>query len=87
MGVWFLANAGGEQDRRRGRRVHPDARREAAGDRRWTGGFIQSVSATNHGFYMIFVVAGFAAAVLMLLFVPILKPDEQRGCMNGLTAT
>ena len=37
------------------------------------GGFIQSVAATNHGFYMIFVVAGFAAAAIMLLFVPLLK--------------
>jgi hypothetical protein len=34
---------------------------------------IQSWSATNHGFYMIFVVAGFAAAAIMLLFVPLLK--------------
>jgi heme/copper-type cytochrome/quinol oxidase subunit 1 len=31
------------------------------------------VSATNHGFYMIFVVAGFAAAAVMLMFVPLLK--------------
>ena len=37
------------------------------------GGAIQSMARTNHGFYMIFVIAGFAAAAVMLFFVPLLK--------------
>ena len=73
MGVWFLANAAANKIAGARRGIHAHARRSAAGADGGLGGFIQSVSATNHGFYMIFVVAGFGAAALMLLFVPLLK--------------
>ena len=37
------------------------------------GGYIQHLSATNAGFWMIFVVIGFGAAGAMLLCVPLLN--------------
>jgi POT family proton-dependent oligopeptide transporter len=73
MGVWFLANAAANKIAGSLAAYTPtpgEAPKAPAGG---LGGFIQSVSATNHGFYMIFVVAGFSAAAIMLLFVPLLK--------------
>jgi len=73
MGVWFLANAAANKIAGALAAFTPtpgEAPRAAVGG---IGGLIQTWSATNHGFYMIFVVAGFSAAALMLLFVPLLK--------------
>jgi len=73
MGVWYLANAAANKIAGALAAYTPtpgETPRAAAGG---IGGLIQTWSATNHGFYMIFVVAGFAAAALMLLFVPLLK--------------
>jgi POT family proton-dependent oligopeptide transporter len=73
MGVWFLANAAANKIAGSLAAFTPtpgEAPQAAAGG---IGGLIQTWSATNHGFYMIFVVAGFAAAGIMLLFVPLLK--------------
>ena len=73
MGVWFLANAAANKVAGAVAAFTPtpgEAPKAPAGG---IGGLIQTWSATNHGFYMIFVVAGFAAAAIMLLFVPLLK--------------
>jgi len=34
---------------------------------------LQHVATTNQGFYTIFLIAAFAASVLMIFFVPLLK--------------
>ena len=73
MGVWFLANAAANKIAGSLAAYTPVPGEKAAAPASGLGGFIQSVSATNHGFYMIFVVAGFVAAAVMLLFVPLLK--------------
>jgi POT family proton-dependent oligopeptide transporter len=73
MGVWFLANAVANKIAGALAAFTPTPGERPPAPAGGLGGFIQSVSATNHGFYMIFVVAGFGAAVVMLLFVPLLK--------------
>ncbi len=73
MGVWFLANAAANKIAGAVAAFTPTPGEKPQAISGGLGGFIQSISATNHGFYMIFVVAGFAAAALMLLFVPLLK--------------
>jgi proton-dependent oligopeptide transporter, POT family len=73
MGVWFLANAAAGKIAGAVAAFTPTPGEKPQAIAGGLGGFIQSISATNHGFYMIFVVAGFAAAALMLLFVPLLK--------------
>jgi POT family proton-dependent oligopeptide transporter len=73
MGVWFLANAVANKLAGSLAAFTPTPGEAPQARATGLGGFIQSVSATNHGFYMIFVVAGFGAAALMLLFVPLLK--------------
>ncbi|MGE5100540.1 MAG: peptide MFS transporter, partial [Deltaproteobacteria bacterium] len=73
MGVWFLANAAANKIAGSLAAFTPTPGEAPQARATGLGGFIQSVSATNHGFYMIFVVAGFAAAAVMLLFVPLLK--------------
>jgi POT family proton-dependent oligopeptide transporter len=73
MGVWFLANAAANKIAGSLAAYTPTPGEAAKAPAGGLGGFIQSVSATNHGFYMIFVVAGFGAAAVMLLFVPLLK--------------
>jgi POT family proton-dependent oligopeptide transporter len=73
MGVWFLANAAANKIAGALAAFTPTPGEAPQARASGLGGFIQSVSATNHGFYMIFVVAGFAAAAVMLLFVPLLK--------------
>jgi POT family proton-dependent oligopeptide transporter len=73
MGVWFLANAAANKIAGSLAAFTPTPGEAPQARATGLGGFIQSVSATNHGFYMIFVVAGFSAAAVMLLFVPLLK--------------
>jgi len=73
MGVWFLANAAANKVAGAVAAFTPTPGEAPQAKMSGIGGFIQSVAATNHGFYMIFVVAGFAAAAIMLLFVPLLK--------------
>jgi POT family proton-dependent oligopeptide transporter len=73
MGTWLLANAAANKIAGALAGLTPlpgEARPPAASG---LGGFLQDVSATNAGFYSIFVVSSFAAAALMLLFVPLLK--------------
>lgn len=73
MGVWFLANAAAAKIAGVLAAFTPVPGETPAARAGGLGGFIQSIAATNHGFYMIFVVAGFAAAAAMLLCVPLLK--------------
>jgi proton-dependent oligopeptide transporter, POT family len=73
MGVWFLANAAANKIAGALAAFTPTPGQAPQARATGLGGLIQSVSATNHGFYMIFVVAGFAAAAVMLMFVPLLK--------------
>jgi POT family proton-dependent oligopeptide transporter len=73
MGAWFLSNAAANKIAGALAGLTPlpgQARATGAGG---LAGFLQDVSATNAGFYSIFVVSSFAAAGLMLLFVPLLK--------------
>jgi proton-dependent oligopeptide transporter, POT family len=73
MGAWFLANAAANKiaGALAGLTPVPGAERpEAAGG---FAGFLQHVSATNFGFYSIFVVSSFAAAALLLVCVPLVK--------------
>jgi POT family proton-dependent oligopeptide transporter len=73
MGAWFLANAAANKIAGALAAFTPvpgEARPAEAGG---LGGFLQQVSATNVGFYSIFVVSSFAAAGLMFVFVPLLK--------------
>ncbi len=73
MGVWFLANAAANSIAGAVAAYTPTPGEAPPAPAAGLGGFMQSVSATNHGFYMIFVVAGFGAAAVMLLFVPLLN--------------
>ncbi|MDB4875419.1 MAG: di-/tripeptide transporter [Gemmatimonadetes bacterium] len=73
MGVWFLANAAANKIAGSLAAFTPTPGETPKAPASGLAGFIQSVAATNHGFYMIFVVAGFGAAAVMLLFVPLLK--------------
>ncbi|MFL5575257.1 MAG: peptide MFS transporter [Gemmatimonadaceae bacterium] len=73
MGVWFLSNAAANKIAGALAAFTPtpgEAKIVPAGG---LAGYIQSVSQTNFGFYSIFVVSSLAAAVVMLLFVPLLK--------------
>jgi POT family proton-dependent oligopeptide transporter len=72
MGVWFLANAVAGKIAGAIAAFTPTPGEHPQAIAGGIGGFLQSVSATQQGFYMIFVVAGFVAAALMLLFVPLL---------------
>ena len=73
MGVWFLANAAANKVAGSLAAYTPTPGEIPKAPARGLGGLIQSMAQTNHGFYMIFVVAGFGAAAVMLLFVPLLK--------------
>jgi POT family proton-dependent oligopeptide transporter len=73
MGVWYLANAAANKIAGSLAAYTPTPGEAPQAAAAGIGGLIQKWSATNHGFYMIFVVAGFAAAAIMLLFVPLLK--------------
>ena len=73
MGVWFLANAVADKIAGALAGFTPTPGEVHTGATTGIAAFIQAVSGTLHGFYMIFVVASFGAAALMLLFVPLLK--------------
>lgn len=72
MGVWFLANGVG--DKIAGWLASftptPGAELRTVGG---LGSIIQKFSSTHFGFFSMFVVIAFAAALVMLLFVPLLK--------------
>ncbi len=73
MGAWYLSNAAGQKIAGALAGLMPlpgQAHPETASG---LGGFLQRVSAANAGFWSIFVVSSFAAAALMVLFVPLLK--------------
>lgn len=73
MGAWFLANAAANKIAGALAAYTPLPGEPPSGDTSGLGAWIQQISATNVGFYSIFVVSSFAAAALMLLFVPLLK--------------
>lgn len=73
MGVWFLANAAANKIAGALAAYTPTPGEIPSAPSSGLGGVIQSMARTNHGFYMIFVIAGFGAAAVMLLFVPLLK--------------
>jgi POT family proton-dependent oligopeptide transporter len=73
MGVWFLANAVADKIAGALAGFTPTPGEVHARATSGVRAFIQSVSGTFHGFYMIFVVASIGAAAVMLLFVPLLK--------------
>ena len=73
MGVWFLANAAANKIAGALAAFTPTPGEAPKANVGGLAGLIQSAASTNYGFYMIFVVAGFAAAAVMLLFVPLLK--------------
>ncbi len=73
MGVWFLANAAANKLAGSLAAFTPTPGEMPPAPASGLAGFIQQVSATYHGFYMIFVVAAIGAAAVMLMFVPLLK--------------
>ena len=73
MGVWFLANAAANKIAGAVAAFTPTPGEAPAAPATGLAGYIQSVSATNFGFYSIFVVSSLAAGVIMLLCVPLLK--------------
>jgi POT family proton-dependent oligopeptide transporter len=73
MGVWFLANAAANKVAGAVAAYTPTPGETPPPPASGLGGFLQHASTTNHGFYMIFVVSSFSAAIVMLLFVPLLK--------------
>jgi POT family proton-dependent oligopeptide transporter len=73
MGVWFLANAAANKVAGWFAGYTPSPGETAQAIETGFGGYIQHLSATNGGFWMIFVVIGFGASALMLLCVPLLK--------------
>ncbi|MGI8498670.1 MAG: peptide MFS transporter [Gemmatimonadaceae bacterium] len=73
MGVWFLANAAANKIGGALAAFTPTPGQARGPARTGIAAWIQSTSMTNHGFYMIFLVASFIAATVLLLFVPLLK--------------
>lgn len=73
MGAWYLANAAANKLAGALAAYTPTPGEVRPAPVPGLGGFIQRVSETNYGFYSIFVVMSFAAAAVMLLFVPLLK--------------
>ncbi len=73
MGVWFLANAVANKLAGLLAGYTPLPGEAPATLQTGIGGWVQQMSATNHGFFMIFVVTSFIAAVAMLLCVPLLR--------------
>jgi POT family proton-dependent oligopeptide transporter len=73
MGVWFLANAAANKVAGWFAGYTPSPGEAPAAIETGFGGYIQHLSATNAGFWMIFVVIGFGAAGAMLLCVPLLN--------------
>jgi POT family proton-dependent oligopeptide transporter len=73
MGAWFTAQAAAEKIGGWIAGFTPTPGEAPMKTATGLGGFIQHLSATNFGFYSIFVASSIAAAILMLLFVPYLK--------------
>jgi proton-dependent oligopeptide transporter, POT family len=73
MGVWFLANGAANKIAGSIAAFTPTPGEAPSAPASGIAGMVQHVSATNHGFYTIFLVAALAAAVLMILFVPLLR--------------
>jgi proton-dependent oligopeptide transporter, POT family len=73
MGVWFLSNMVANKLAGSLAAYTPTPGPPPEAHASGLAGLLQTVSATNAGFYTIFVVAAGGAAVLMLLFVPLLK--------------
>jgi POT family proton-dependent oligopeptide transporter len=73
MGAWYLASAAANKLAGVLAAYTPTPGAAPPTPAPGLGGFIQRVSETNFGFYSIFVVMSFAAAAVMLLFVPLLK--------------
>ena len=73
MGVWFLANAAALKIAGALAAYTPLPGETPAAPAAGLAGFVQHVSATNAGFYSIFVVSSLTAGVIMLLCVPVLK--------------
>lgn len=73
MGSWYLANAAANKLAGALAAYTPTPGEAPAAPQGGLGGYVQQVSQTNAGFFSIFVVTSFAAAVVMLLFVPLLR--------------
>ena len=73
MGVWFLANAAANKVAGFLAGYTPLPGETPTAIQPGLGGYIQQLSATNKGFFTIFVVTSLAASVVMLGCVPLLK--------------
>ncbi|MEQ1692693.1 MAG: oligopeptide:H+ symporter, partial [Gemmatimonas sp.] len=73
MGVWFLANAAANKVAGFLAGYTPLPGQAPSTPEGGFGGYIQQLSATNKGFFTIFVVTSFAASVVMFLCVPLLR--------------
>ncbi|MCU0649771.1 MAG: peptide MFS transporter [Gemmatimonadaceae bacterium] len=73
MGVWFLSNAAANKVSGFLAGFTPLPGEAPATPGTGLVGWIQEMSATNKGFFTIFVISSFAAAALMFLCVPLLK--------------
>jgi POT family proton-dependent oligopeptide transporter len=81
MGAWYLANAAANKIAGALAAYTPTPGEPPRAPAGGLGGFLQHVSATNFGFYSIFVVSSLVAAVAMLCFVPLL--DRLAGQLAG----
>lgn len=73
MGVWFLANAAANKVAGFLAGYTPLPGETPGAVQPGLGGYIQQLSATNKGFFTIFVVTSLSASVVMLACVPLLK--------------
>jgi POT family proton-dependent oligopeptide transporter len=73
MGVWFLANAAANKLAGFVAGFTPTPGEAPAAPMTGVGGYIQNLSGTNQGFFMIFVVSSIIASLLMFLCVPLLR--------------
>lgn len=73
MGVWFLANAAANKVAGFLAGYTPTPGEVVAVPEAGLGGYIQQLSATNKGFFTIFVVTSFGAAIVLFVCVPLLK--------------
>jgi len=73
MGAWYLANAAANKLAGMLAAYTPVPGAEKVAPAAGLGGLVQRAAETHLGFYAIFVVSSFAAAAVMLLFVPLLK--------------
>ena len=73
MGVWFLANSAANKLAGFVAGFTPLPGEAPAAPMTGVAGYIQGLSGTNQGFFMIFVVSSLIAAALMFLCVPLLR--------------